>query len=139
MAPKDAQFVESMKLRRSEIAAIFRVPPHLVGDLERATFSSIEQQSLEYVIYSLRPWLKRIEQAVWRDLLTDTERDAGLFAEFNVNALLRGDFKSRMDGYAQGRQWGWLNANEIRDMEGFNPRDGGAAFLHPLNMGAGDL
>ncbi|GAB5500979.1 MAG: phage portal protein [Pseudohongiellaceae bacterium] len=134
LAPRDAQFVEAMKLRRSEIAAIFRVPPHLVGDLERATFSNIEQQSLEYVIYSLRPWLKRIEQAIWRDLLTDQEREAGYVAKFNVNALLRGDFRSRMEGYAMGRQWGWLSSNEVRAMEGLNPREGGADYLSPLNM-----
>jgi hypothetical protein len=81
---------------------------------------------------------KRIEQAVWRDLLTDADREAGLFAEFNVNALLRGDFKSRMEGYAIGRQWGWLSSNEVRGLENMNPRPGGEGdWLNPLNMNIG--
>ncbi|GAB5387076.1 MAG: phage portal protein [Alphaproteobacteria bacterium] len=135
--PVDAQFIDVMRLRRSEIAAIWRVPPHLVGDLERATFSNIEQMSLEFVIYSLRPWLKRIEQAMNRDLLTEAERRQGLHLKFNVDALLRGDFKSRMDGYATGRQWGWLSRNEVRTMENMNPIADGDDYLTPLNMTVG--
>lgn len=132
--PEDAQFLETRKFQVTEIARLFRVPPHMLADLERATFSNIEQQSLDFVIHSLRPWLVRLEQAISRDLLTPAERAQGYFAEHLVDALLRGDIKTRYEAYGQGRQNGWLSANDIREMENMNPVEGGDVYLVPLNM-----
>lgn len=131
--PEDAQFLETRKFQVNEIARWFRVPPHMVGDLERSTNNNIEHQGLEFVIYTLAPWLVRIEQAIGRDLLTPAERRQ-YFAEHMVNALLRGDIKSRYEAYGQGRQNGWLSANDIREMENQNPIPGGDVYLVPLNM-----
>ncbi len=131
ISPKDAEFIDSRKFQRSEIAGIFRVPAHLVNDLEKATFSNIEHQTLEFVVHSLRPWLVRWEQAVWRDLLTQEERDAGYFCEFMIDALLRGDTKSRYEAYTSAIQMKWMSANEIRIRENMNPREGGDVFENP--------
>lgn len=130
IAPNDAQFLETRKFQRSEIAGIFRVPAHLVNDLERATFSNIEHQTLEFIIHSLRPWLKRWEQAINRDLLAPQEKGE-YFAEFLMDDLLRGDIKSRYEAYAQAVQNKWMNANEIRIRENMNPRDGGDVYENP--------
>mgnify|MGYP003147637188 FL=1 len=130
IAPNDAQFLETRKFQRSEIAGIFRVPAHLVNDLERATFSNIEHQTLEFVIHSLRPWLKRWEQAINRDLLAPQEQGE-YFAEFLMDDLLRGDIKSRYEAYAQAVQNKWMNANEIRIRENMNPREGGDVYENP--------
>lgn len=116
IAPEDAQFLETRKYQVNEICRIFRVPPHLVGDLERATFSNIEHQSIEFVKHTIRPWIVRWEQAIARALLSAEERTI-YFARFNVDGLLRGDYKSRMEGYAVGRQNGWLSTNDIRKLE----------------------
>jgi HK97 family phage portal protein len=116
IAPEDAQFLETRKYQVNEICRIFRVPPHLVGDLEKATFSNIEHQSIEFVQHTIRPWLVRWEQAISRLLLDESERLL-YFAKFNVDGLLRGDYKSRMEGYAIGRQNGWLSTNDIRGLE----------------------
>lgn len=131
--PEDSQFLETRKFQRTEIASIFRVPPHMIGDLERATFSNIEQQSLDFVIYTLAPWLACIEQRIGLALLTPVERQR-LFAEFLVAGLLRGDIQSRYQAYAVGRNWGWLSANDVRELENLNPVDGGDTYLVPLNM-----
>ena len=116
IAPEDAQFLETRKYQVNEICRIFRVPPHLVGDLERATFSNIEHQSIEFVQHTIRPWLVRWEQATAKSLLSDEEKTL-YFARFNVDGFLRGDYKSRMEGYAIGRQNGWLSTNDIRRLE----------------------
>lgn len=116
MSSEDAQFLETRKYQRSEIAAIYRVPPHLIGDLEKATFSNIEQQALEFVTYSLTPWLVRIERAVKRDLLSPAERKLYTL-RFNAGAMLRGDAKSRAEYYASGITNGWLTRNEARAAE----------------------
>lgn len=131
--PEDAQFLETRKFQRSEIAGIFRVPLHMIGDLERATFSNIEHQSTEFLTNSLAPWLRRWEQRVDRSLLVGRERER-YFAEFLVDALLRGDTATRYAAYATGRQWGWLSVNDIRQRENMNPVDGGDGYLVPLNM-----
>lgn len=131
IAPEDAQFLETRKYQVNEICRIFRVPPHLVGDLERATFSNIEHQSIEFVQHTIRPWLVRWEQAISKSLLDDTEKTL-YFAKFNVDGLLRGDYKSRMEGYAIGRQNGWLSANDIRKLEDMAPipsEQGGDDYL----------
>ena len=133
MTMHDAQFLELRKLNRQEIAAIFRVPPHKIGEMDRATFSNIEQQSLEYVTDALMARLVRWEQAISRDLFYGTDRDL-YFAEFLVDSLLRGDLKSRYDAYSVGINAGIINPNEARAFENLNSREGGDRFLQPLNM-----
>ena len=135
--PESAQFLESRKFQLTEICRIYRVPPHLVQHLENATFSNIEHQSIDYVQHTLVPWMVRWEQAVEARLLTEQERADGLYVKLNANALVRGDFKSRMDGYAIGRQNGFLSTNDIRrleDMDLVPEPDGGDAFLVNGNM-----
>lgn len=131
--PEDAQFLETRKYQRSEIAGMFRVPPHLIGDLERATFSNIEHQSLSFVVYSLQPWLRRIEARVNGWLLLQQEQER-YFAEFLVDGLLRGDVVSRNQAYSTARQWGWMSVNEIRVRENLNSIPEGDVYLQPMNM-----
>lgn len=133
MALKDAQFLESRKFQVTEIARMFRLPPHLLADLERSTNNNIEHQSLEFVTYSMSSWFVMWEQAIWRDLLTETEQ-ADYFAEHLLDALLRGDITSRYSAYAVGRQWGWLSANDVRERENMNPVEDGDLYLSPMNM-----
>lgn len=122
--PVDAQLLESMKLTRSEIAGIFRVPAHLINDLEKATFSNITELSLEFVMYTLSPWLTRLEQAMnWR-LFLPTERGR-YFAEFVVDGLLRGDTKSRNEAHRTAVMGGWKSINEVRAEENMAPIEGG--------------
>lgn len=116
ISPNEAQFLETRKFQIDEIARIFRIPPHMVGDLERASFSNIEEQSLEFVKYTLNPWISRWEQAIQRSLFLETEKRE-YFVKFNVDGLLRGDYESRMNGYATARQNGWMSANDIRELE----------------------
>lgn len=116
ISPEQAQFLETRKFQINEIARIFRVPPHMVGDLEKSSFSNIEQQSLEFVKYTLDPWVIRWEQALSRALFTEEEKTT-LFIKFNLEGLLRGDYVSRMSGYATARQNGWMSANDIRELE----------------------
>ena len=134
--PEQAQFLETRKFQLNEIARIFRIPPHMIGDLEKSSFSNIEQQSLEFVMYTLDPWVVRWEQAIQRALFTENEKRQ-YFVKFNVDGLLRGDYQSRMNGYAVGRQNGWLSANDIRELENLNriPEDlGGDLYLINGNM-----
>lgn len=133
--PEDAQFLETRKFQVTEIARIFHVPPHMLGDLERSTFSNIEHQGIEFVVHTMRPWLVCWEQAIKRDLFMPAERQI-YFAEFLVDGLLRGDIQSRYQAYAIGRQNGWLSADDIRELENMNPLpDGqGKVYLVPLNM-----
>lgn len=116
ISPEQAQFLETRKFQINEIARIFRVPPHMVGDLEKSSFSNIEQQSLEFVKYTLDPWVSRWEQAMVRSLLSPSDKKK-YFIKFNVDGLLRGDYQSRMGGYATARQNGWMSANDIRELE----------------------
>lgn len=125
----EAQFLETRKFQVEEIARLYRVPLHMIGDLEHATFSNIEQQSLEFVKYTLDPWLVRWEQSLQKSLLSDSEKGQ-YFIKFNVEGLLRGDYASRMQGYATARQNGWMSANDIRELEDMN--------LIPAELG-GDL
>lgn len=136
MSSDDAQFLETRKYQRGEIASMFRVPPHMIGDLERATFSNIEQQSIEFVTRSLMPWLKRWEQAITRDLITPADQGK-VYVEFNADALLRGDTLSRYQAYGQAIKDGWMNRNEVRAKENLNAEDGLDDFLTPLNMAKG--
>jgi HK97 family phage portal protein len=114
--PEQAQFLETRKFQINEIARIFRIPPHMLADLEKSSFSNIEQQSLEFVKYTLDPWVVRWEQNMCRSLLMESEKPA-VFIKFNVDGLLRGDYASRMSGYATARQNGWMSANDIRELE----------------------
>ena len=136
ISPEQAQFLETRKFQINEIARIFRVPPHMVGDLEKSSFSNIEQQSLEFVKYTLDPWVVRWEQSIQRALLTQDEK-ALYFVKFNLEGLLRGDYQSRMNGYAIGRQNGWMSANDIRELENLDRipgSDGGDLYLINGNM-----
>jgi HK97 family phage portal protein len=136
ISPEQAQFLETRKFQINEIARIFRVPPHMVGDLEKSSFSNIEQQSLEFVQYTLRPWLVRWEQGITRSLFSEDEKPF-LFVKFNVDGLLRGDYASRMTGYATARQNGWISANDIRELEDMDPipsEEGGDLLLVNGNM-----
>jgi HK97 family phage portal protein len=134
--PEQAQFLETRKFQINEIARIFRIPPHMIGDLEKSSFSNIEQQSLEFVKYTLDPWVVRWEQAMQRALLSPGEKK-DYFIKFNVDGLLRGDYQSRMNGYAVGRQNGWMSSNDIRELENLNriPEElGGDLYLVNGNM-----
>lgn len=134
--PEESQMLETRKHQVREIARFYGVPPHMIGDLEQATFSNIEQQSLNFVIYSLRPYLVRIEKAIAAQNLTQEERKT-LFVKFNVDALLRGDYLSRMQGYATARQNGWMSANDIREKEDEDlipAEEGGDAYLANGNL-----
>ena len=136
MSPEQAQFLETRKFQINEIARIFRVPPHMVGDLEKSSFSNIEQQSLEFVKYTLDPWVIRWEQSIMRSLLTPEEKKT-YYAKFNLDGLLRGDYQSRMNGYAIGRQNGWMSANDIRELENLDripAEEGGDLYLINGNM-----
>ena len=136
MPNNEAQFLETRKFQVSEICRIFRVPPHLVGDLEHATFSNIEHQSISFGVHTIRPWLVRIEQSMNRALFSDKEKGR-FFVRFNMDGLLRGAYKERMEGYAIARQNGWMSANDIRELENMNPlsdADGGNAYLVNGNM-----
>lgn len=136
ISPEEAQFLETRKFQIDEIARIFRIPPHMIGDLEKSSFSNIEQQSLEFVKYTLDPWVCRWEQSMERSLLSPEEKK-DYFFKFNVDGLLRGDYQSRMQGYAVGRQNGWMSANDIRILENMDlipDEEGGNLYLINGNM-----
>jgi HK97 family phage portal protein len=135
--PEKAQLLGSRKFQVTEIARIFRIPPHMLADLERATFSNIEHQGLEFVIHTLMPWLVRWEQALLRDLITKANQRTHYW-KFNTDALLRGDTKTRFEAYAVGRGWGWLSVNDVREKEDQNPITDGDQYLVPLNMTTAD-
>lgn len=131
--PEEAQFLETRKFQTTEIARVFRVPPHMLADLDRATFSNIEHQGLEFTIHTLRPWIVRHEQAIKRDLLTSEDRVAHK-PSYIVDGLLRGDIKTRYEAYSIAVQNGWLNRNEVRELEDRNPEPELDEYLVPLNM-----
>lgn len=139
LAPNDAQFIETKKYSVTDIARIFRVPPHMIGDLERSTFSNIEQQALEFVKYTLLPWLIRWEQELNRKLFTEREKESGeFFIKHSVDGLLRGDINSRYDAYGKGINSGFITRNEARELEDMNKLDGLDEVLIPLNMASAD-
>ena len=136
MPNSEAQFLETRKFQVSEICRIYRVPPHMVGDLEHATFSNIEHQSISFAVHTIRPWLVRIEQSMNKALFSKNERGK-YFVKFNMDGLMRGDYKSRMEGYAIARQNGWMSADDIRGLENLNPigaAKGGEEYLVNGNM-----
>jgi HK97 family phage portal protein len=132
----DAQFIEQMKLNDTQICGLFRVPPHLIANLEKATFSNIEHQSIEYVVFTMLPLITRFEQTINWKLFTPQERAAGYYAKFTVDALLRGDAKARADALAVKRQNGIINADEWRELDEDNPIGGlvGETYLVNGNM-----
>jgi HK97 family phage portal protein len=138
MKADEAQFLQSRKFSRSEIAGIYRVPPHMIGDLDRATFTNIEQQSLDYVQNGLLGRARRLEARMAMSLLSDTERET-IFIEHLLDGLLRGDFQTRMRGYQVAILSGWMTRNQVRELENQNP---GPAeldeYLAPLNMATAD-
>ncbi|BAP44757.1 HK97 family phage portal protein [Pseudomonas sp. StFLB209] len=129
----DSELLGIMKATGLDVARIYKIPPHMVNDLEKASYNSLEQLLIQYVIFALMPWVKRHEQAMMRDFLLGSERK-DYFIEFNLSGLLRGDQKSRYDAYAVGRQWGWLSINDIRRLENMPPVANGDSYLQPLNM-----
>ena len=131
--PEEAQFLETRKFQIDEIARIFRVPPHMVGDLEKSSFSNIEQQSLEFVKYTLDPWVVRWEQSLQQSLILPSEK-ASLMIRFNLDGLLRGDYQSRMHGYSVGIQNGFYSVNDVRQLEDLNLlEDAEGGNLHFVN------
>lgn len=134
MSNEDAQYLEVRQFQRTEICSIYRIPPHMIGDLTKSSFSNITQQSLEMVKYTFLPWVRRIESAISRDLLTEQERRRGLYVEFLVSGLERADIQQRYTSYNIGIMSGILSPNECRAMENRNPRPGGDIYLAPLNM-----
>jgi HK97 family phage portal protein len=133
MNAQDSQFLESRKFQIADIARWYRVPLHMLNELDKATFANIEHQSIEFVMHTLRPWMKRIELTMMRDLFTEEERKR-YFVEFKIDALLRGDTKTRYEAYGKGINDGWLSRNEVRGFENLNPVDGLDEYLVPLNM-----
>jgi HK97 family phage portal protein len=133
--PEEAQFLQTRKFQVIDVARWYRLPPHMLGDLDRATFNNIEQQNISFVQQSLLPWLRRWEAGLKRRLLTEADKRR-LFWEFLVDGLLRGDIKTRYEAYAIGRQWGWLSVDDIRRKENENdlPGDQGKIYLQPMNM-----
>lgn len=136
--PEEAQFLESRKYSVTEIARIFGVPPHMIADLEHATFSNIESQDINFAKHSIMPECVNWEQELMRKLIRDDEHDR-YEIEFVMDGLVRGDIESRYKAYAIGRQWGFLNANDIRAKENMNSVDGGETIYVPLNMIGSDL
>lgn len=131
LPPEDSQFLETRKFTVDEICRIFRVPPHLVQDLEHATYSNIEHQSIDFVQHTLTPWITRFEQGIMKDLLLEEEQDV-YFPKFNVDGLLRGDYQSRMNGYAVGIANGFMCPNDVRRLENMDPipeSEGGDFFM----------
>jgi HK97 family phage portal protein len=131
--PDHAQFLETRKYQVTDIARLFNVPPHMIQDLERATFSNIEHQAIDFVVHSITPWLVRLEGAF--NQLTPR----GQYVKWNVNGLLRGDAVSRSQFYASAIQNGWMNREEVRELEDRNPADGLDEFLVPANLTLADL
>jgi len=142
VAHDKAQFLETRKYQRTVIAGAFGVPPTYVGDLERATFNNVEQQSQDFILDVVLPVAKSFESAMERDLLTDKDRADGVIIRFNLDGALRADFKSRQEGLKLQREMGVINANEWREAEGKNPREGGDEYWDEgpsgQNMGTND-
>jgi HK97 family phage portal protein len=132
-----AQFLETRKYQRTVIAGAFGVPPHLVGDLERATFNNVEQQDTDFTSNVVQPVIHAFEAGMERDLLTDEDVNSGVIIRFNLDAILRADFQSRQNGLQIMRRNGVINANEWREQERMNPLsddDGGEDYIHEQNM-----
>ncbi|MBP0725543.1 phage portal protein [Bacillus sp. RG28] len=131
LPPEDSQFLETRKFQIAEISRIYRVPLHMLGELDRSTNNNIEHQSIDFVKHTIRPWVVKIEQAINMKMLTPRDKKK-YYSEFNVDALLRGDLKSRYESYQIGRQNGWLSGNDIRFQENQDPipkEEGGDVYM----------
>lgn len=135
LSAADAQYLEQRKFQIAEIARMYRVPLHMLNELDKATFSNIEHQSIEFVMHTIRPWLVRIEQTISRDLLTAGERAQGLFVAHTVEGLLRGDTATRYEAYGKAITDGWMSRNEVRRLENLNPVDGLDEYVLQMNVG----
>lgn len=133
MSNEQAQLIESRKMSVADIARLWGIPLAMLNETAGESYKSIEQNSLNFVIFGLMPWIRRWESAMRRDLLLPSERSE-YYIEFNVGGLIRGDMASRFNAYAIGRQWGWLSVNDIRRLENLSPINGGDIYLTPLNM-----
>lgn len=133
MKPVDAQLIENKRFQKEDIASIYRVPMHMIQDLTHATFSNIENLSLQFVVYTMLPHFKRWEENINAQLLTPGQRQAGYYLEFKIDGLLRGDIKSRYEAYAQGRLNSFLSINDIRRLENMNAVEGGDSYIQPLS------
>lgn len=138
MTQEDAQYIETRKFHRSEIAMFFGVPPHMIGDTEKTTSwgTGIEQQGIGFVTYTLQDWLTAWEQTVNRDLIGDA--DPSLYCRINSDGLVRGDIKARWEAYVKGLQWGVFSPNDVREKEDENPREGGDIYYDPPNTAGGN-
>ena len=136
--PVDAEFIVSRKLQLQEVCRFYRMPPHMIADLDRATFSNIEHQSIEFVVHTLGPWLNLLESEFSFFFLTPEERQYYYF-EFLVDKFLRGDIKSRYAAYQIARNAGWMNADEIRKKENMDPMEGGLGKIYTVNAGVQSL
>lgn len=132
--PNEAQFIETRAHQNLDVARYFRMPPHKIGILDNATFSNIEHQAIEFYTDTIRPYLVRFEQALWRDMLSREQQRTGIYFEYLADGVLRGDTPSRYQAFAVARQWGWLSVNDIRKLENLEPIEGGDVYLQPLNM-----
>ncbi|MBW5463717.1 phage portal protein [Pseudomonas aeruginosa] len=133
IAPEDAQFLETRKLTRSEIAGLFNVPAHMINDLEKATFSNISEQAIQFVRHTMLPWIVNWEQELNRKVFTRAERAAGYYIKFNLAGLLRGTPKERAEFYHYAITDGWMDRNEVRALEDLNPRAGLGEMLISVN------
>ena len=132
--PSDAQLLESKNFQIEDICRIYRVPQHLVNKLDRSTNNNIEEQALEFVMYTMLPYFKRFEECMNAQLLTPQQREDGYFLEHKIDGLMRGNSTARAAFYASGRQWGWLSVNDIRRLENLPAIPGGDIYLQPSNM-----
>lgn len=130
---QDTQFIESKRLTEAQLCGLFRVPPHLVANMDKMTLNNIEHMGMSFVNYSLVPLITRIEHRIQVGLLNEKDRLTH-YAKFNAGALLRGDLKGRYESYGKGIQWGILSPNDCRELEDLNPREGGDVYLTPMNM-----
>lgn len=130
---QDTQFIESKRLTQDQICGLFRVPPHLVANMDKMTLNNVEQLGMSFVNYSLVPLITRIEHRIQVGLLNEKDRLTH-YAKFNAGALMRGDLKGRYESYGKGIQWGILSPNDCRELEDLNPREGGDIYLTPMNM-----
>lgn len=127
--PEDAQFLETRKFSRSEVAGIYNVPAHMINDLEKATFSNISEQAIQFVRHTMIPWVVKWEQELNRKLFTEQERRAGYYVKFNLNGLLRGTAQERAEFYSKAIRDGWMTRNQVRELEDMNQADGLDTYL----------
>jgi HK97 family phage portal protein len=131
--PNEAQWIELRKFQLPEICRIYRVPPPIIGDLERATFSNVEEMTRYFGNLCILPWLRRVEQHYNNKLLKESEQNA-YYVEHNMDSMMRADQKSRYESYATGRQWGWFSANDVLKKENMDAIEDGDIYLTPMNM-----